>query len=71
MSILDALEKIQSRPEHQRRQIMYVALGICMVIVFVIWMINFSYTLNSNSAQAAVAGTTISPLDYIRDMFKK
>jgi len=68
MSILDILEKVQDKPEHVRRQIMYIVLAICMVIVFIIWAINFSNTINSgNQVQADVGSTTTSPLDYVKN----
>lgn len=68
MSILDTIEKIQKKPEHTRRQIMYVTLGMCMILVFGIWVINFRNTLNTNSETASIA-TTTSPLDYIRNVW--
>lgn len=67
MGILDTLEKIQNKPEHVRRQIMYVALGICMALVFAIWAANFSNTLNAGNRMVADADTTTSPVDYIKN----
>lgn len=68
MSILDTLEKIQAKPEHTRRQIMYVTLGVCMAVVFAIWATNFSSSLKQDST-ANVAATDTSPLDYIKNVW--
>ncbi|MFA6006263.1 MAG: hypothetical protein WC764_00850 [Candidatus Paceibacterota bacterium] len=66
MSILDTIEKVQAKPEHTRRQIMYVVLGLCMAVVFAIWAVNFSYTLNNGSNSQPA--TSMSPIDYIKNV---
>ncbi len=67
MSILDTIEKIQAKPEHTRRQIMYLTLGLCMAVVFVVWMVNFRNTLNANS-EASVGATSTSPIEYLKNL---
>lgn len=68
MGILDTIEKIQAKPEHTRRQIMYVTLGICMAVVFLIWVVNFKYTLQSTSPENQTASANTSPFDYVKNM---
>ena len=69
MSILDTIEKIQQKPEPVRRQIMYLALAVCMAIVFAIWAVNFSATLGSENNSAATTGTSTSPMDYLKKVW--
>ncbi len=71
MSILDTIEKIQKKPEHTRRQIMYVSLIFCMLVVFGIWAVNFRNTLSMNSDAPVADASSTSPLDYLKNAWSE
>lgn len=51
MSIIDFIEKLQKKPKHVRQQIMWVAVVVCMIIIFALWIFSLKYSLRKSADQ--------------------
>lgn len=47
MSFLDKLEKIQNKPEPERKKILAISLTVGMILITAIWLINFRYSIKT------------------------
>ena len=52
MSIHDYIEKLRSKPVHERQRIAAVATGIAFSVIFLIWVVSFSEMNSSSELQA-------------------
>lgn len=47
MSFLDKLEKIQNKPEPERKKILAISLTVGMILITAVWLINFNYSIKT------------------------
>lgn len=47
MSFLDKLEKIQNKPESERKKILAISLTVGMILITAVWLINFRYSIKA------------------------
>ena len=52
MNINDYLDKLRSKPVHERQRIAVVATGVAFAVIFLIWIVSFSEMNNSVETQA-------------------
>lgn len=49
MNITEKIEKIRKKPEHIRERYVWAAVGICMLLIFVIWIFSLKNALKINT----------------------
>ncbi len=63
--MLRYVEKIQDKPEHIRRMILFVSVGLIMIIIVTVWLSTFSMRFSSKSGNEKESLKTISPFSVV------
>lgn len=53
MFLIDFLEKLQDKPKHVRQQILWVAVFVCMLAIFIFWVYSLKFSLRDSAKEAA------------------
>lgn len=64
MSFLDKLEKIQNKPEPERKKILAISLTVGMILITAIWLVNFGYSIKT-AGEAEEENKAPEPLSLI------
>ena len=49
------IKEIRSKPEHIRERYVWVAVGICMALVFSVWLASLNISLKGNDSARSVS----------------
>jgi cytoskeletal protein RodZ len=49
--IVDFIENLQKKPKHIRWQILWLAVVVCMLIIFALWIFSLKYSLQKSAEQ--------------------
>jgi hypothetical protein len=59
--MLKYIKKIQSKPEHVRKQVLVGSLVVCMSLVFVLWIGSLGYKFGKNNKPVVAENTATKP----------
>jgi len=71
MNIVKKIEEIRKKPEHIREKYVWVAVGICMVFIFAMWISSFRTIFKGNEMvekNVSIKNIVDKSQDAIKDM---
>ena len=64
--IIHHVKKIRQQPEHIRRSILHIAIGLCAVILFLLWVYSLGTTMTSGDTKAKI-DQNLKPFAVLKD----
>jgi flagellar basal body-associated protein FliL len=64
------INSLQDKPEHKRKQILFVSLGVSMFIVFLVFMYSVFGRFSSNESEVATKEDSLKPFRLFTESAK-
>ncbi len=65
--IIDYIERLQAKPKHVRVRVMWLAVFVCMLVIFVAWAISLKSTLKKGAEAPVIPQEVTDSVNQLKE----